>query len=403
MSADRVWLTIVGIGEDGIAGLGDEAKRVIADAEHVFGGARHLQLARTLIKGKSTQWPSPFSITPVLAERGKSVCVLASGDPFFYGVGVTLARDVPITEMLCIPAPSAFSLAASRLGWALQDVECVSLHGRDINSIRPLLHPGRKLLVLTSDGNAPGEIAALINSVGFGDSSLSVLEAVGGADERIRRIKSYAFGLQNINPLNVLAIEVETDFEAQILPLSNGLPDAFFENDGQLTKREIRAVTMSSLSPRRSELLWDVGAGSGSIGIEWMLADASMRAIAIEADATRAARIRTNAQACGVPGLKLLEGKAPDALTGLESPDAIFIGGGGSDDGVLATCIDALKPGGRLVANAVTLEMEAMLLGHHRQLGGDLIRIAISRAQPVGTMQGWRAAMPVTQWAWTKP
>ena len=329
MSAERVWLTIVGIGEDGIAGLGDEAKQAIANAEHVFGGARHLELARALIKGEATQWPSPFSLEPVVEARGRRACVLASGDPFFFGVGATLARRVPASEMRCLPAPSAFSLAASRLGWALQDVECVSLHGRDIDLIRPLLQPNRRLLVLTSDGVAPHAIAELLNSLGCGASRLTVLEALGGEHERARSIKSYMFDLKNINPLNVLAIEVKSSPEAKIIPLSNGIADALFDTDGQLTKREIRAVTLSSLAPKRGELLWDVGAGSGSIGIEWMLADPSMHAIAIEADPTRAARIRSNARNCGVPGLKLIEGRAPDALSELPAPDAIFIGGGG--------------------------------------------------------------------------
>ncbi|MGC4027237.1 MAG: precorrin-6y C5,15-methyltransferase (decarboxylating) subunit CbiE [Mesorhizobium sp.] len=403
MTSVEKWLTIVGIGEDGIAGLGDEAKLAIANASYVFGGARHLELARATIAGKAEQWPVPFAIEPVLALRGQSVCVLASGDPFFYGAGVALARRIPTSEIRCIPAPSAFSLAASRLGWPLQNVECVSLHGRSINLIRPLLHPRRRILALTSDGAAPSEIAALIASLGFGESRISILEALGGSAERIRWTTATAFDVENISPLNVLAIEVESNSEARIISLASGLPDALFDTDGQLTKSEIRAVTLSGLAPRRGELLWDVGAGSGSIAIEWMLADTSMRAIAIEADKTRAARITANANTCGVPGLKLIEGIAPEALANLETPDAIFVGGGGSDPGVIPACIKGLKSGGRLAANAVTLEMEALLLDHHARLGGELIRIAISRAQPVGSMSGWRSAMPVTQWRWRKP
>ncbi len=393
----------MGIGEDGIAGLGDEAKRAISGARHVFGGARHLELARGIIKGQAEQWPVPFAIDPVLALRGQSVCVLASGDPFFYGAGIALTRRIPAAEIRCLPSPSAFSLAASRLGWPLQNVECVSLHGRSINLLRPLLHPHRHILALTSDGLAPGEIAALITSIGFGGSRIAVLEALGGPAERIRWATADSFDIENISPLNVLAIEVESNSEARIISLANGLPDALFDTDGQLTKSEVRAVTLSGLAPRRGELLWDVGAGSGSIAIEWMLADPSIRAIAIEANKERAARVTANANSCGVPGLKLIEGAAPEALANLETPDAIFIGGGGSDPGVIPACIKGLKPGGRLVANAVTLEMEALLLDHHARLGGELIRIAVSRAQPVGSMQGWRAAMPVTQWRWRKP
>jgi precorrin-6Y C5,15-methyltransferase (decarboxylating) len=302
-----------------------------------------------------------------------------------------------------IPAPSAFSLAAARLSWALQDIETISLHGRSLDLIRPLLHPGARILALTSDSDAPAAIAYLLTELGFGASRLTILEALGGPNEKLRSASADPFELEKINPLNVLAIEVDSTSEARILPLASGLADHLFEHDGQITKREVRAVTLSALAPRRGELLWDIGAGSGSIGIEWMLAHRSMRAIAIEADPTRAARIHRNASHCGVPGLVVVEGSAPQALAGLETPDAIFIGGGGSDAGVLETSIDALPTGGRLVANAVTLEMEALLLARHVALGGDLTRIAISRASPVGSMEAWRPAMPVTQWSWVKP
>ena len=399
------WLTVVGIGEDGIAGLGDEAKQAIASAAFVFGGARHLALAAGLIRGEACPWPVPFDSTmrEVLALRGKKVCVLASGDPFFHGVGVTLARSVPVAEMRTIPAPSAFSLAASRLGWALQDVETVSLHGRSIDLIRPLLHAGARILALTSDGKAPAEIAALLAALGFGASRFTVLEALGGPDERIRCARADAFGLENINPLNVLAIDVESSPQARVVPLAAGRADDLFEHDGQITKREVRAVTLSALAPRHGELLWDIGAGSGSIAIEWLLAHPSLRAAAIEADPERAARIRRNASAFGVPHLDVVEGKAPAALAGLPAPSAIFIGGGGTDEGVLDAAIAALPSHGRLVANAVTLEMETLLLARHAELGGDLLRIAVSRAGAVGSMQAWRPALPVTQWNWTKP
>ncbi|MDX8524050.1 precorrin-6y C5,15-methyltransferase (decarboxylating) subunit CbiE [Mesorhizobium sp. MSK_1335] len=404
-AAGSRWLTIVGIGEDGVAGLGDEAKRRIAQAEVVFGGKRHLALVANLAKGDARPWPTPFDaeLRDVLALKGKNVCVLASGDPFFHGVGVTLARKVQPDAMLVLPAPSSLSLAASRLGWALQDVETISLHGHSIDLIRPLLHPGARILALTSDGNAPAAIAGLLDELGFGPSRLTVLEALGGADEAHRTSRADAFDLKNINPLNVLAIEIEPTPDARTLPLTVGLADHLFEHDGQITKREIRAITLSALAPRRGELLWDIGAGSGSIGIEWMLAHPSLRAIAIEADSERAARIHRNAAHCGVPGLLVVEGAAPKAFAKLEAPDAVFIGGGGSDAGVLEKAIKALRPGGRLVANAVTLEMEALLLDQHTRRGGDLTRVALSRAAPVGSMQAWRAAMPVTQWSWVKP
>ncbi len=399
------WLTLIGIGEDGPAGVGDEAKRQIADAPLVFGGVRHIELMRSLITGETHQWLSPFekSVEAVLARRGKPTVVLASGDPFFYGVGATLSRHIPAAEMTVIPAPSSFSLAASRLGWPLQETTVLSLHGRSIDLIRPHLHSGRKILALTSDGKGPAELAALLRSSGFGPSELTVLEALGGPYEKVSRETAASFSLSGINDLNISAVEVKAAAGARILSLSTGLADELFEHDGQITKREIRAMTLSALAPRYGELLWDIGAGSGSIGIEWMLADPSLRVIAIEASVERAARIRRNAANFGVPGLTVVEGEAPAALTGLPAPDAIFIGGGGSDAGVLEAAIGQLKSGGRLVANAVTTEMEVLLLAEQARRGGSLIRIDIARAAPVGRMTGWRPAMPVTQWSWIKP
>ncbi|MFB2566165.1 precorrin-6y C5,15-methyltransferase (decarboxylating) subunit CbiE [Rhizobium sp. IMFF44] len=399
------WLTLIGIGEDGPAGLGDEAKRLIASSPVVFGGTRHIELMSSLISGETHQWLSPFekSVEAVLARRGKPTVVLASGDPFFYGVGATLSRHILAAEMTVIPAPSSFSLAASRLGWPLQETTVLSLHGRPIDLIRPHLHAGRKILALISDGEGPGTVASLLQNSGFGPSELTVLEALGGPHEKVSRQTAADFALPDVNDLNICGIEVKAEAGARILPLSAGLADELFEHDGQITKREIRAMTLSALAPRHGELLWDIGAGSGSIGIEWMLADPSLRAIAIEASPERAARIRRNAGNFGVPGLTVVEGEAPAALTGLLAPDAIFIGGGGSDAGVLEAAIVELKSGGRLVANAVTTEMEALLLAEQARRGGSLIRIDIARTAPVGRMTGWRPAMSVTQWSWTKP
>nr|WP_205926004.1 precorrin-6y C5,15-methyltransferase (decarboxylating) subunit CbiE [Rhizobium sp. P38BS-XIX] len=399
------WLTLIGIGEDGPAGLGDEAKQLIAEAPMVFGGARHLDLMSPVITGHTQVWLSPFerSVDAVLARQGKPTVVLASGDPFFYGVGVTLSRRIPASEMIVIPAPSSFSLAASRLGWALQDTTVLSLHGRPIDLIRPHLHPGRRILALTSDGKGPAELASLLQNSGFGTSELTVLEALGGPHEKVSRQTAADFALSEINELNICGVEVKAKTDARILSLSAGLADELFEHDGQITKREVRAMTLSALAPRHGELLWDIGAGSGSIGIEWMLADPSLRTIAIEASPERAARIRRNAANFGVPNLAVVEGEAPAALSGLQAPDAIFVGGGGSDAGVLDAAFNQLRSGGRLVANAVTTEMEALLLAEHTRRGGSLIRIDIARAAPVGRMTGWRPAMPVTQWSWTKP
>ena len=398
LSAAAPWLTIIGIGEDGLAGLGDEAKAAIAAAGLVFGGVRHLELADAAIRGERQAWLSPFerSVEAVLAARGRPVVVLASGDPFFYGVGVTLSRRIPRAEMRILPAPSAFSLAASRMGWALQETVCLSLHGRPVDLIRPHLHPGSRILALTSDSDGPAALAALLAESGFGASGLTVLEAL--SHHRADR-----FALADADMLNVCAVEVAAGAQARVLAYTPGRDDGLFEHDGQITKHEVRALTLSALAPRHGELLWDVGAGSGSISIEWMLADPSLRAIAIEGHPERAARIRRNAQNFGVPGLAVVEGTAPEALSGLAAPDAIFIGGGGSEAGGMEAAIAGLRPGGRLVANAVTTEMEAVLLAHHARLGGSLLRIDIARAAPVGRMTGWRPAMPVTQWRWVKP
>ena len=398
------WLSIIGIGEDGVEGLSRGARDLIANAEIVFGHARHLSLARPLIKGQSKPWPSPFSLAvgEVMGMRGRQICVLASGNPFFYGVGATLAGHVPPEEIWVVPAPSAFSLAAARLSWAIPETTLLSVHGRAVDRIRPHLHPGANILALTSDAEGPATLARLLTELGFGASNLTVLEALGGERERLRSVRADAFDLADIAALNTVAIEVVASPEARIITFAPGHADDLFEHDGQITKREVRAITLSSLAPKRGELLWDVGAGAGSVAIEWMLADPSLRAIAIEARANRAAGISRNAHAFGVPELKVVEGEAPGALAGLEAPDAIFIGGGASTTGVLDACIGALKSGGRLVANAVTLETESEFIALHALRGGELTRMAISRADRVGGKTGWRPAMPVTQWVWSK-
>ncbi|OYX87860.1 MAG: cobalamin biosynthesis bifunctional protein CbiET, partial [Xanthobacter sp. 35-67-6] len=328
-AAATPWLSIVGIGEDGALGLSPAAAALIRAAEKVFGGARHLALAGDLVTGTATPWPSPFSdgITAVLAARGQKVCVLASGDPFLHGVGATLARHVPADEMRVIPAPSAFSLAAARLGWPLAQTEQVSLHGREIGRIRPFLQPGARVLALTSDGAGPGQLAGLLSALGFGATRLTVLEALGGPQERVRVVEAAGFDLDDVGPLNVVALEVAAAPDAPVLPLTCGLPDDMFAHDGQLTKREIRAMTLSALAPRQGERLWDVGAGAGSVAIEWLLTHPSLSAIAIESNPTRAERINQNAQALGVPHLEVVVGTAPDAFAGLARPDVVFIGG----------------------------------------------------------------------------
>jgi precorrin-6B C5,15-methyltransferase / cobalt-precorrin-6B C5,C15-methyltransferase len=402
-AAPRRWLSIVGIGEDGIEGLTPIARSLVQAAEMVFGGQRHLVLAAPLIRGAARPWRSPFerAIEEVLAQRGRQVCVLASGDPFVYGVGSVLLRHVDPRETVTVPALSTFSLAAARLGWALPDTPQLSLHGRALDLVRPHLQPGARVLALTSDGEGPAALARLLADTGFGTSRMTVLEALGGPRERARATTAASFDLGDVGPLNIVAIEVEALPDARVLARTSGLSDELFEHDGQITKREIRAMTLAALSPRRGELLWDVGAGAGSVAIEWMLADPSMRATAIEARSDRAARIRRNAAAFGVPGLEVIEGRAPAAFSGLAQPDALFIGGGA--DGALDAAVAALRPGGRLAVNAVTVETEALLMVRHATLGGELSRVAIARVEPMGSMQAWRPALPVTQWVWKKP
>jgi precorrin-6Y C5,15-methyltransferase (decarboxylating) len=419
-AAPRRWLSIVGIGEDGADGLSAVARDLVAGAEIVFGGRRHLALAGALIRGEARAWPSPFEqgVAQVLAARGRSVCVLASGDPFHHGVGAVLARHVDPGETVVVPAASAFNLAAARLGWPLADCALVSLHGRALDLVRPHLQPGARVLALTSDADGPAALARLLGESGFGPSRLTVLEALGGPRETIRVATAAGFDLAEIDALNTVAIEVAAAPGARIIARTAGLPDDLFEHDGQITKREIRAVTLSALAPRRGETLWDIGAGAGSVAIEWMLADPSLRAVAFEANAERAARIARNAAALGVPGLEVVHGTVPDVLMARplapsplvgrgtqeptrSAPDAIFLGGGCSDV-VLDAAITALRAGGRLVVNAVTLETEALLIAHHAKRGGTLTRIAIERAEPIGAMTAWRPALPVTQWCWLK-
>ena len=404
-AASPRWLSIVGIGEDGVDGLSATARGLISAAEIVFGGKRHLGLAASLIRGAARPWPSPFdgAAEEVTNHRGRQICVLASGDPFHYGIGAVLARTIAAREMIVVPAPSAFSLAAARLGWPLAQTTLLSVHGRNLDLVRPHLQPGARILALTSDGDGPATLAQLLAQSGFGASRLTVLETLGGSRERVRAATAAEFDLGTVDALNTLAIEVEAAADARVIARSAGLADNLFEHDGQITKREVRAVTLSSLAPLRGELLWDIGAGAGSVAIEWMLADPLfMRAIAVEQRADRAARIHRNAAAFGVPALEVLQAAAPAALASLPPPNAIFIGGGASEPGVLDAAIAALRPGGRLVVNAVTLETEALLIAQHAAFDGELIRIAISRAGAVGEKTSWRSAMPVTQWIWTK-
>ncbi|WP_158742797.1 precorrin-6y C5,15-methyltransferase (decarboxylating) subunit CbiE [Acidisphaera sp. L21] len=392
------WLAIVGIGEDGH--LPPAAHDAVARAALVVGGRRHLALAEAAITGEKLPWPSPMdgAYATILARRPGPVAVLASGDPFCFGVGTALARLVPMAEIICHPAPSAFALARARLGWST--VEELSVCGRPLTAIVPHLQPGARLLVLSADASSPGALAALLQARGLGESEIIVLEAMGGLAERMRHATAQGFDLEDVHALNTVAITVKGPVTQH---LATGLSDSLFEHDGQLTRREIRAVTLSSLAPRRGELLWDVGGGAGSIGIEWMLRHPANRAIAIEPDLARVARIAQNATTLGVPGLVVVEGGAPGALAGLPPPDAIFLGGGAHRPGVIDTAWGALPPQGRIVANAVTIETEMTVMAAQSRLGGTLLRLSLERMDSVGTMHAFRPAMTVTQWAAVKP
>ena len=397
------WLTVVGIGEDGFAGLGKNARRALLGASRVIGSQRQLDLLPACIRAERQTWPRPFALAPVLAEGNTPTCVLASGDPMLFGVGASLARVVAREDMQVLPAPSSFSLAAARMRWPLQDVVTLSVVARPVAALNAHLHSGVRLLVLSNDASSPAIIARLLREQGFGPSRLTVLEHLGGPAER--RVEASASDWKDppVAALNLIAIDCLADASARPLSRIGGLPDSAFEHDGQLTKRDVRAVTLARLAPLPGQLLWDVGAGSGSIGIEWMRTWPSCRTLAIEADEGRQQLIERNRDALGVPGLQLIRGKAPQALAGLERPDAIFIGGGVTREGVLDTCWQQLKPGGRLVANAVTLQSEMLLMSWRERHGGELTRIHIAQAQPLGEFDTWRQALPITLLDVTKP
>ena len=399
----KPWLSIVGIGDDGLAGLGEAARALVESAELLIGGARHLEMLPPDGRKRLT-WPSPLNpfLTEIEQRRGQRVCVLATGDPMCYGIGATLVKRIGIEEMIIVPAPSAFSLACARLGWSRCEVETLSLHGRPLALLHSYIQPGAKLLVLSHDRDTPGAVARILCERGFGGSLMTVLEHMNGAAECTKAGKARQWQAQAGADFNTLAIDCVAGSEANWYPRTPGLPDDAFQHDGQMTKREVRAATLAQLMPISGQLLWDVGAGAGSIAIEWLRAAARTRAIAIERDAARAAVLFANAQALGTPQLELQQASAPAALHGLEPPDAVFIGGGLTSEGVFDACWQALRPGGRLVANGVTLESEALLLQLQSRLGGELTRIEISRAVPVGAYHAWRTLMPVTQYAVTK-
>ncbi len=397
------WLTVVGIGEDGYKGLGRQARHALLKAAQVFGSTRQLDLLPPCIAAQRHAWPSPFSLNAVLQRRGTPVCVLASGDPMLFGVGVSLSRVVALDEMSVLSAPSSYSLAAARMGWALQDVVMLSVVARPLAAVSAYLHHGMRLLVLSNDSTSPAALAVLLRERGFGPSHMTVLEHLGGTVERRVEGAACDWGTPEIAALNLVAIDCRAEPGTLRLSPLAGLPDHAYAHDGQLTKRDVRAMTLARLAPVPGELLWDVGAGCGSIGIEWMRAHPTCRALAIEADEGRQQLIELNRDTLGVPGLQLVRGAAPETLAGLESPDAIFIGGGVTRPGVLEACWERLRSGGRLVANAVTLQSEATLMAWREQHGGELTRLQVAHAKPLGEFDTWRQALPITLLDLVKP
>ena len=402
------WLSVVGIGEDGVAGLGPAARTLVETAETLVGGRRHLALVPP---GKAERicWRTPLSDTfaDIAARRGTRVTVLASGDPLWYGVAAALLRHFGREDMMIVPQPSAFNLAAARLGWPLAGCTTLSLHGRPLDSLRLHLAPGARLLLLSQDGATPREVARLLAASGWGPTHMAVLAHLGGVSETVAHGTADDWHDRTAADLNTIAIECVAAAGARPLSRLAGLPDEVFENDGQLTKREVRAATLARLAPLPGETLWDIGAGSGAVAIEWLRAIPHGGAVAVERKPRRAAAIAQNASALGVPALEIVVGTAPQAITRilppLARPDAVFIGGGVGDGELLPALWAALRPGGRLVANAVSLEGERRLLEWQSAHGGELSRIAVSRAAPLGGTQAWRPLLAVTQLAAIKP
>ncbi len=398
MDMTQKWLSVVGIGEDGLPGLNPVARSLVDRAEVLVGGDRHLAMLPTDDQRDQLVWSSPISdsIDEILRRRGQLVCVLASGDPMCYGIGVTLTRRIPVAEMTIIPAQSTFSLACARLGWSLSEVETLSLCSRPPFLLQAYLYPGAKLLILSEGKHTPVIVAEILTTRRFSNSPITVLERLGGADERHVTGIASQWTQTDLADLNVIAVHCMADPGVIPLPRLPGLPDSAYHHDGQLTKREVRAITVAALAPTPGELLWDVGAGCGSIAIEWMRSHSRCWAIAIECSRTH--YIADNAAALGTPNLNIVEGTAPAALKDLPQPDAIFVGGGATAEGMFETCWTALRSGGRLVANVVTLEGEQKLFEWHQQVGGTLTRISIQRAETLGKFLGWKPMVPVTQW-----
>jgi precorrin-6B C5,15-methyltransferase / cobalt-precorrin-6B C5,C15-methyltransferase len=397
-------IAVVGIGADGWAGLGEPARAALLAAAEVVGSERQLALLPGAVTARRRALPSPLEplLDELAARADGATCVLASGDPMLHGIGASLARRLGPERLAVHPHPSAFALACARLGWPAADVALVSAVARPPEVVARLLQPGRRLVVYATGEDGAAGVARVLRARGFGPSRFVVLERLGGPDERVHDDTAEGWSERPADPLHAVAIECRPAPGAPLLPRTPGLPDDAYQHDGQLTKRHVRALALAALAPMPGQLLWDVGAGSGSIAIEWLRAEESARAVAVEARADRAARAVANALALGVPQLDVRTGRAPAALHDLPRPDAVFLGGGLTELGLLERCWQALAPGGRLVANAVTLEGEQVLHGARAAHGGTLTRVEIAHAEPLGGFTSWRAALPIVQWAVTK-
>ena len=393
------WLTIVGIGENGLEGFGSKTLKIIEEADVLIGGKRHLEKVPDN-KVEKVGWGSDFDhgVEAIRKYEGKRIVVLASGDPMNYGAGSTLARRFGIEAMTIIPAPSAFSLAAARMGWSLPDVECITLHGRPLETINLYLRPGARLLILSWDGTTPAKLAELLVAKGYPDSPITALEHMDDDKENVIQGTASDWSVSEAAALNTIALECVAGPDAIAWSRAPGLREQAFQHDNMITKREVRAATISALAPLSGETLWDVGAGSGSVAIEWLRLEAAAKAVAIESNEKRLAYIRANAMDLGVPRLEVVAGRAPNALAKIKgAPDAIFVGGGVSDMAVMAACWKHLANGGRLVANAVTLEAQQSLLAFHDEHGGEITKIVVAREGKIGRLSGLKALMEVWQ------
>ncbi|MBO9449874.1 precorrin-6y C5,15-methyltransferase (decarboxylating) subunit CbiE [Tropicibacter sp. R16_0] len=396
---EKPWLTVIGLGEDGLDGLSPASRQVLDAAEVIMAPPRHLSLVPQG-QQERVEWPVPYAdgFTKLLDLRGRQVVVLASGDPFWFGAGSVIARNLAPGEWTARPGPSTFALAAASLAWPLEKTLTMGLHAAPLTRLRPHLAPGLRAIVLLRDGDAVLALADWLTAIGFGESKLNVMEALGGPRQRLRSSKACDLEFDDIQ--HPVCVGLDVAGAGLTLPKASGKPDAIFETDGQITKRPVRALTLSALAPQRGEHLWDIGGGTGSIGIEWLMCHPSLTATTIEPRADRAERIRRNADALGQDRLEVVHGIAPAVLDGLDLPDVVFIGGGLSDE-LMGWLKDNLDAGTRLVANAVTLESEAVLAQWHEKLGGDLLRIELAQSAPLGPRRGWKSAYPVVQWSVT--